>query len=150
MRQRNVRLTKRKKAQNLTLVARVSNIRTPHRNDLHQYKSSQIPVNSCLYDLQEFDDYLDRIRRGSLVWWLRHANGSFLFRPYGPEFRHRGLGRHQACSRISRTIKRRSDGKNRNVKCWIHLDVDQLPVHSGICAWNAEKDQADQFQRFRQ
>ena len=48
--------------EDLTLLARVPYIRPPHRNDLYQYKSSQIPVDSRLHNLQEFDDHPDRIR----------------------------------------------------------------------------------------
>lgn len=77
--------------------SRVSHLSSPHRNDLHQHLGSQVPLDSRLYHFQEPYHYLDRIRRGPLVWRCCHAHGSIFFRIDGLQLRHCGLGRHSAC-----------------------------------------------------
>lgn len=82
-------------------ITRVPYIPPTHWNDLYQYESPPIPLHTCLYYIQKLDHHFNRIRRGSLVWWLRYLYGSFLLRTHGSEFSYCGVGGYQARTRVT-------------------------------------------------
>lgn len=78
-------------------LTRVPRLPPPDWYDIHQYQSPAVSVNSSLYHLQEFDNHLDRIWRGSMVWRLRHRNGPLLLWIDGPQLGYRCVGRCPTC-----------------------------------------------------
>ena len=63
---------------------RVPRIIISHCYDIYEHQGPPIPLDSCLHHLQKFNDHINRLRRGLMVWWLCHWDGSFLFRLDGP------------------------------------------------------------------
>lgn len=48
--------------------------------DLHWFQVAPIPEDPYLYNLQEFDYYLDCLWRSTLVWRQRYADDAYFIR----------------------------------------------------------------------
>jgi hypothetical protein len=104
------------------------------------------PYRHCLHHLQELDNHPHRIRRGALVWRLRHTHGSLFIWLDGFQLHHCGLGRHSACTEWHRPgFRGRYRGHDDSAR-WIPLDDVQLPVHRHLCFGHAKAHQVDQLQ----
>lgn len=61
----------------------VPHLAAAHHHDLHIVQGPAIPQHPRLHHLQEFDNHLNRLRRGAVVWRLRHPHGAILVRSHG-------------------------------------------------------------------